>query len=163
MQLASYKSAIAEYSSEKYMLNIRGLIADVREAFKALPEAFEKYEYPMGSLVRYYEVTFPAQPLDAEHAISTLRGKIKLTKPLKLFNENLNIFSLSLSNVKSPIGPDNFNKWFHVRIEPDIQNTEKRIYIHIIKREKDFKKCLAFLDQIETILQNIKEFLGGLS
>jgi len=163
VQLASFQSAVAEYNPEKFMLNLRGAITDVIEAFKTLPEAFKRHGYSVNSLVRYYEVTFPSQPLDVKNAVNALRKNIKLTKPLKLFNENLNIFSLSLSNVESPIGAENFNKWFHIRIDPDVQNTNKRVYIHIIKREKEFKKCLTFLEQIEAILQNIKEFLGEIS
>lgn len=159
--LARFKSITAEYNSEKFMLGLKGLISDVREILEPLAKAFEKFNYSLDSIIKYYEITFPPQPLNVEHGVSALRRNIKLAKPLKLFNENLNIFTISFSNTTSPIGPENFNRWFHIRLEPDVQNTEKRLYLHIIKREKEFKKCLKFLDQIETVLKNIKEFLEG--
>ena len=161
IQLANFKSVTFEYNSEKFMLGLKGTLNDVKEAFGALPEAFEKQGYSIVSVIRYYEIMFSPQPFDLKNIISSLNANIKFSKPLKLNNEDLKVFSLSLSNSNTPIGEDNFNKWFHIKIEPDIQNTNNRFFISFIRREKDFRNCLTFLERIEEILNSIKKWLGG--
>ena len=157
-QIAVYKRVKISWNNIKYMLNIEGPLSEVVEAFKLIKESFTKHRYDLEKTCHYYEITFPPQPVDFDNYITVLRNKVKFD--LKVDGEILKPFRISLSNTEEPINNDQFYRWTHITIDPDVNAPQNRVFLGIIKRETDFNKALRFLESITSIINNLKESIS---
>jgi len=154
--LASYKSVRISWDDAKFLLNFEGKMEDVAEALRMIEPSFDKHGYSLKKVCRYYEVNFGAQPVDVYNFVSNLRNKANLE--LKIGDEELKPFSISFSNLEEPISREHFYKWLHISINPDVNASQKRVFVQIIKREVDFESTLKFLESIDGVLESIKTY-----
>ncbi len=156
--LASYKSVRISWDDIKFLLALEGVVKDVAEALRAIEPSFNKHGYPLNKICHYYEVNFTAQPLDIDNFINKLRKKVNVE--LKIDDNLLKPFSISFSNTDEPISREHFYKWLHISINPDVNATQKRVFIQIIKRDIDFHSMLKFIENIDKTLELIKGFFA---
>jgi len=140
--VASYKSVRVSWDSAKFMLGFEGNLEDVVEALESVMSSFDKHGYLPEKVCHYYEVSFMSQPLDIEGFVSNLRNKANIE--LKIGNEVLRPFSISLSNLEAPISREYFYKWFHITVNPDVNAHQRRVFVQIVKRDTDLKSTINF-------------------
>ena len=141
--LALYKSVKANWVPDKFMLELDGTKTDVLEIMESIRDSFKKHRYPLDQICHYYEITFPPQPVDIDSFIEKLRQKFDIE--MNLGEEKLKPFTISLSNFDMPVTREKFYKWLHVRIEPDVNASQERVLIEIIKREMNVDQMIKFL------------------
>jgi hypothetical protein len=113
-------------------------------------------------MMRYIEVNFPPQPIDIKEAVRGIRsvtifkGSERL---LKLVGSEVGVFSFSLSFPETPLTLN----WLHLRVEPDVNSPDARLYVSIVKRAEKMSEGIDFLTKILQIMATIKELLerGG--
>jgi len=158
-QIASYKSVKVSWDNVKFLLSFEGSIEEVIEALRLIEKSFEEYGYPLEKVCHYYEITFPEQPIDVDNFVKKLRRSVNLS--LSLNDERLKPFSISLSNFEEPISGQNFYKWLHVSISPDVNTPNKRVVLSIIKRDVELKSVIEFLQNISKLINYIKSAWEG--
>ncbi len=132
------------------------MVKDVAEALRAIEPSFSKHGYPLSRVCHYYEVNFIPQPLDIDNFVSKLREKV--SAELKMDNEVLRPFSIAFSNAEELISREHFYKWLHITINPDVNASQKRAFVQIIRRDTDFHSTLKFIENIDRVLELIRNF-----
>jgi hypothetical protein len=157
--IAEYLTATRiEYIPDKFLLDISGPLEEVVEVAKRLPSFFTDLGYDLDKMVRYVEINFPQQPIDVKEAARSLRSLVifKGGEHLsKLVGTDFGVFSVSLSFPETPLTLD----WLHLRVEPDVNSPDSRIFISIIKRAEKLCEGVNFLTMIPRLLTAIKELL----
>jgi|GEM_PF-1546296 hypothetical protein len=163
LPIAEYSSATRiEYVQDKFMLDITGPIEEVIEVAKGLSSFFNDLGYDLDKMMRYVEINFPSQPIDVKDAmrgirsITIFKGSEHLSK---LVGSNVGVFSFSLSSPETPLTLN----WLHLRVDPDVNSPNARLYISIIKRAEKMSEGIDFLTKIFQVIEAIKELLerGG--
>ncbi|MCR6692784.1 MAG: hypothetical protein MRT15_10355 [archaeon YNP-LCB-003-016] len=159
--IAEYLTATRiEYIPDRFLLDISGPVEEVIEAVKRLPSFFSDLGYDLDKMVRYVEINFPPQPIDVKEAVRSLRSLVifKGSEHLsKLVGTDVGVFSFSLSFPETPLTLN----WLHLRVEPDVNSPNSRIFVNIIKRAEKLSEGAGFLTIIPRILTVIKELLEG--
>lgn len=159
--IAEYSSATrVDYAPDRFMLDITGPIEEVIEVANGLSSFFNELGYDLDKMVRYVEINFPAQPVDVKEAVKSIRSIIifKESERLsKLVDSDFGVFSVSLSSPETPLTLN----WLHLRMEPDVNSPNVRLYISIIKRAEKMSEGINFLSKILQIIATIKEILEG--
>jgi len=140
------------------MLDIVGPIEEVIEVAKGLPAFFSDLGYDLHEMMRYVEVNSPSQPIDVKEAVRRIRSMAILKEGehlSKLIGSDVGIFSFSLSSLETPLTLN----WLHLRMDPDVNSPNARLYVSIIKRAEKISEGISFLTKILQILAAIKELL----
>jgi len=154
--IASYKSVKVSWDESKFMLSLEGVIDDLVEVLKAVKESFNMNGYPLEKVCHYYEVTFVTQPVDIDGFVVNLRKKFSVE--IVVGDEKLKPFSISFSNATEPITKENFYRWMHISINPDVNAPQKRVFLQVIKRDVDFNRVVRFLEDIRSLIEQLKKF-----
>lgn len=163
IMIAEYSSSTrVEYVPDKFMLDIVGPIEEVIEVAKGLPSFFNDLGYDLDKMVRYVEINFPSQPVDVKEAVKGIRSKITFKDSehiSELVGSNVGIFSFSLSSPETPLTLN----WLHLKVDPDVNSPDERLYVSIIKRAEKMSEGINFLAKILKIIAAIKGLLerGG--
>ena len=156
--IATYKSLKATWNEAKFSLGFEGNANDLLEVLKTIASTFDKYHYPLDKVCHYYEVNLAPFPLETNAFVSKLRDEVTLE--LRVNNTVLKPFSISFSNVEEPISREYFYKWMHVIINPDVNASQRRIFVQIIKRETRFNEIVIFIENIPSIMESIKKLFS---
>jgi hypothetical protein len=147
-----------EYVPDRFLLDIRGPVEEVVNVVERLPSLFNDLDYDLDEMVRYVEINFPMQPIDVKEAVKRIRA-LAMVKRSECFSDlvggEVGLFSFSLSFPETPLTL----KWFHLRVEPDVNSPNSRVLVSIIKREEKVKEGFNFLAKIPQILSTIKKLL----
>jgi hypothetical protein len=157
--IAEYLTATRiEYIPERFLLDISGPIEEVSEVVKRLPSFFGDLGYDLNKMVRYVEINFPPQPIDVREAVKSIRSQIifkGIEHLSKLVGIDVNIFSFSLSFPETPLTLN----WLQIKVDPDVNSPNMRLYVSIIKRAEKLSEGVSFLIIIPQVLTAIKELL----
>jgi hypothetical protein len=157
--IAEYLTATRiEYIPERFLLDISGPVEEVSEVVKRLPSFFGDLGYDLNKMVRYVEINFPPQPIDVKEAVKSIRSQIifkGIEHLSKLVGIDVSIFSFSLSFPETPLTLN----WLHIKVDPDVNSPNMRLYVSIIKRAEKLSEGVSFLIIIPQVLTAIKELL----
>lgn len=151
--LATYGSVKASWHGEKFSLIFDGPVDELREALTRFTKATEDSDYALQDVVNYCEIIVANWEIRRENLLLSLRNKLKFR--LKLHEEEFDVFSVSFSNRPSPVSTENFYKWCHVKLEPDVHAPDKIFYITIIRRVRKLKEALEFISRLDKHIEEI--------
>jgi len=158
--IAEYLTARIEYIPDRFLLEILGPIEEVIEVVKGLPSFFGDLGYELDKMVRYVEINFPPQPIDVKDAVRSIRSQIifkGIERLSKLVGSDVGAFSFSLSFPETPLTLN----WLHIRVDPDANSPDARVFVSITKRAEKLSEGVNFLAIIPQVLTAIKELLEG--
>jgi len=157
--IAEYLTASRiEYIPERFELGILGPVEEVIEVVRGLPSFFGDLGYELDKMVRYVEINFPPQPIDVKDAVKSIRSQIifkGIERLSKLVGADVGAFSFSLSFPETPLTLN----WLQIKVDPDVNSPDARLFVSIIKRAEKLSEGVSFLAIIPQVLTAIKELL----